>query len=164
MRNGKIYLVCLMMWFSHFFMGCNNTSKKGFYDYSSYSDLVRVPLIEPYEIISADQGNTFTFMLPFDKINKLYYTDQITPTDSIGINDNFIVLYTKGMNLGSNKTQAWFLIDIKNKDEVAFTKHEEFQEFIHSKKIGTIKLYDCKSIYSVFASKGSLPTEWPVTK
>ena len=131
---------------------CNEAGKKkeGFYEFSQTWDLYRVPLIDPFQVISADQGNTWT-LKRFDKEDVV---------SKVGINGSVMVVFSRRTALPGKMTQAWFVLRPDTKEEV-FTSETEYKSYLTSIGLGSVKLYDINQVFSDFDKYKKLPEEWP---
>jgi hypothetical protein len=132
-----------------------DSNKDKFYTVSHYQDLIRLPLIKPYEIYSADNG--FTWFLKFRFPEKIRKKDELGGVDSIGVHDNLIVAYSKLTYLPGEMTPAWFIVDVPNKDEKVFTKEKEYKDYLTNRKLESVKFYRPKEVFEKFEKSGKLP-------
>lgn len=73
-------------------MSCWNGNKKddGFYDYSRINYIYRLPIIEPYEITSPDNGSSWSIAFK----NNPPPTHGVQFLTNIGIRDSVFILYS----------------------------------------------------------------------
>jgi hypothetical protein len=152
-------------------VSCNSSDHKGkgeneFYTYSHDGDLCRIPMIEPYELISpacTDTNNWF-FNLPFQTIE---LENQISEIRTIGIKDSLIVIYRQDYYKpidGRECPDAWFVVDVAHKKDMVFTSENEYSAYLHANHVDTIILYRVGKVFKDFDEQDKLPTEWPVGK
>jgi len=154
-------IIIMLILISSLLFSCNLNNKKkeqGFYDYSRSGDLYRIPLIEPYEITSADKG--FTWIMEF-KGNSPPSKLGTGNIDSIGLTRSYCILYNRRADLPNGMSKAWFVIDANKNEEKVFTSDDEYQIFLKSRNLNSLKLYDIKAVFIDFDKKGILPPEWP---
>lgn len=96
------------------------SSQDEFYLNTHNGDLIRLPLIKPYELISADNG--VTWFLKFQFPEKIKNKTELDNVNLIGIHDSIIVAYSKLTYLPGEMTEAWFVIDVSNNDEFFLRK------------------------------------------
>lgn len=128
---------------------CKETNKESnFYEYSQKFDLYRLPLVKPYELISANKGFNWFFK------NNNFEIE----VDSVGISDSFIVIYSSSVykpELGG-RFEQWLVINHKT-NEISVNTFEEFKEF---KNNNNLTMYDVNEVYKVFNENLQLPTKW----
>jgi hypothetical protein len=59
-----------------------------------------------------------------------------------------------GINAG------WFVININNKTEKAFTQENEYLKYLKEQGIEEINLYEVNEVYKLFDAENRLPLEW----
>ncbi|MCW3127292.1 MAG: hypothetical protein JWO03_2950 [Bacteroidetes bacterium] len=139
------------------FTNCGPGRQTDFYDYSHISDLDRVPLIKPRDIVSADRGNTFTMPLWYSKL----HDNQVTGFDSVGVKGSCMAIHFDSFYTGSEMSEAWIVADTLRRDERMFTDRRSYIAYLDSGTGSGLKLYEVKMLYKNFADKGVLPDEWP---
>ena len=136
---------------------CDIPSSRGgdFYSYSKDGDLYRIPLLEPFEVYNSGSINySWSFDLPYK--NSGLVMDQIG-VDEVGvqIQDSILVLYSYRMSLPGKMSQAWFIVNLKEKKELYFTDSSKYYE--HISNIGGIELFRCEEIFKEFEETKKLP-------
>jgi hypothetical protein len=143
-----VIMICLPI-------GCNqsgnNQKKDGFYDYSQTLDLYRIPLIEPYQIISADRGYSWMF----ERAGLSNVVNQV------GIEDSVIVLYSSRTALNDGMSQAWFVLKAGTKEEKLFKTEEDYNKYLRLIGIDSIRIYEVNQVFAEFDKNKRLPPEWP---
>lgn len=136
---------------------CDN-SDRGFYDYSKREDIDRIPLIEPYELISSYGGQHWTMNFANDEFGtNIKWTGTI---DSVGVTGNYIVLYNHLSAIPNTYCPVWFVLNSKLKKGQYFITHKEYNQYLVSEKINDLKLYFTDSIFKIFDAKLELPNGW----
>lgn len=153
---------------------CNfgTDQQNDFYSYSRSGDLWRVPLIEPYEIISPTNSGSDDWFLVFDN-QTLQGPDyfhsrdefQLSSIQTIGILDSVIV--------ATNEREYWpklsgqypstLIIDMKTNDLFIFsTAHhsEELKERMKDLKIEKINMLGWNDVKIDFLENLKLPEDW----
>lgn len=157
--------------FALLFIGCNhNSSKQDFYSYSKSFDLWRLPLLEPYELISpTNSGYWFlTIKNPGFKNPDFYISGnefQLSNIESIGILDSVIVIHSTNIYWPklSGSYNTTLIIDSKNENKYIYS--DQHQRSALNDKLGelnvkSIKLYPIESVLKSFQADLSLPKEW----
>jgi hypothetical protein len=143
----SVIVICLLT-------GCNqsenNQKKDGFYDYSQTLDLYRIPLIEPYQIISADRG--YSWMFERGGLSNV--------VNKVGIEDSVIVLYSSRTALVDGMSQAWFVLKAGSKEEKVFKTEEDYNKYLRFIGIDSIRIYEVNQVFTEFDKTKRLPPEW----
>lgn len=105
------------------------TNTNHFYDTRKINDLYRVPLLEPIELISADEDSWFLAVNSFKKGVKRMHVE------AVGITDSILVGYVSSVYLDSKMTKAWYVIDYPEKKIEYFTDSHAYQQEIAKKGI-----------------------------
>ena len=73
--------------------------------------------------------------------------------------DSTILLYAKPGNInGEVKTEAWWVLDMKNEIEIAFTNEEEFLDYLKEKKgINNPEMIEIDKVWNQFKKEHYLP-------
>lgn len=129
----------------------NNSTDMEFYNFSKTSDLYRLPLVKPHELISADRG-----FLWFYKGNNIDIE-----VDSIGISDLFIVIYSSSVYKPklSGRFEQWLVINHTTNEAKTINTLSEYESFKKNNNI-TVKLYSVNEVFDVFNKSLQLPSEW----
>lgn len=147
-----IYSIVFLLSSCNFLNSSDKQSNKQneFYNYYQDGDLSRIPLIEPYFIYSADNGENWVFDVPFGGFLQGL---QISSIRSIAVNDSLFFLYSDLISLPGETSPAWFVFDIDNKTSKYFTDYSLFiSEYPKAKKMQSVK-----KLFSDFKSKNYLP-------
>lgn len=141
-------------------MSCwNNAKEEGFYEYSRISYIYRLPVIEPYEITSPDNGANWTITF---KNNPSSIHDGAQFLTKIGIHDSIFIVYSpRDLSFSSDHPQVWALIDIPKKEEKVFTSEKDYKVYLRAKGIEDLKLHDINALFIDFDKNKRLPPEWP---
>jgi hypothetical protein len=157
--NKKIIGIFFLLLFG---VSClpDKKSKKGFYEYSRRSDLCRIPLIEPLELISAARGveGTWTYNLIYGGIRN---THNIGFSEKVGIYDSMIIIYSSNAYVYDQMTPAWFVIDRRKKVEKAFIDTAAYARFLKINKMPTVQLHNIATLFWEFEKSQKLPPGWP---
>ena len=130
-------------------------SNDSFYTSSKEGDLYRIPLIKPIQVISSvGIDSDWLLRLPYQSIDRL----RQIKVDSLTVVDSVIIIDAGLVSLPGETTQAWFIIDNKNRTEKIYTTKEAYIKDLVS--IGTkedTKLYEVNGVYRKFKEKGKTP-------
>ena len=155
--NNKILKVLLLL--SIFFI-CSCINDKGnpvpdfvkhqdsFYTVSSDFDLIRFPLIKPYEVASIDDGSQWSIRSNVEPKNIKEINDINSIAGLAHIKDCFLV-HSKGSTViqGQEVNEAWYVIIPRDTVTKSFMKETDFYEYI--KKEG-VKSFKWESPLSLF--------------
>lgn len=126
-----------------------------FYTTSKDGDLYLIPLVKPIQVISTiGYGKSWIIKLPYQQLQNI----RTIEVNSLTVIDSIIVVYAGLMSLPGETTEAWFLIETKNKTEKLYTTEDEFIKGI--KEVGISKLpqlYEINELYRQFKEEGILP-------
>jgi hypothetical protein len=147
-NNRKI----VMLLFTCVLFSCfnNNNEKKFYCDTMAESDVRRLPIIEPYEFVTADTSTFWNlFWSPESKKN---FPSWGYSADSINYEKGFIFIHSSGnvLSLG--------VVDLKNERVISFKNRDEFYEFSDTNNLSG-KLYSVSSIYRSWVITKKLPWE-----
>lgn len=157
-----------------FLSACSYLSEEpaDFYSYSKDGDLWRVPLLEPYEIVSATNSDMNDWALIVDNPSisgpdfELFGDQfQFSGLLKVGIQDSIIVL--------ENTNEYWpklsgsypglLIVNTKTSELLIYSK-EHHQSAIHSKfkELGIVGMvmHDWRSLKEHFLEKQELPKGW----
>lgn len=160
MERNKIIKAILFLMISTSIGSCNlgTLKKKGFYDYSRISYIYRLPLIEPYEIQSPDNGNIWTLGFrtsPPPSIMGVQFLSKV------GIKQSIIVVYSKNdFSHSSEHPELWTVINTSAQTENIFLTADKYERYLKSQNIHDIKLYDINEVFKIFDTEKRLPIEW----
>jgi hypothetical protein len=158
------------------FFSCQNIDRKtDFYSYSKRWDLWRVPILEPYEIVSpteaVDVHNWHLIIKKprihgrdyFDQFNE--YEFQLSGIDSIGVIDSILVFKSSNEywpRLGGNY-KTTFIIDAKKGEQYIFSDEhhqKELRNMLHRLGADRVKLYYAQEVKDNFRAHLKLPEGW----
>jgi hypothetical protein len=135
--------------------GCKE-KKNNFYSYNYYSDVFRFPLIEPYEIISADKKETWSFIIDDDLLcGGRCYLGNI---DKVSVIDSVILLHSLDA-FSFRGRSGWLVIDLRNGSK-NFYEEVHFQNKLLEMNISNYKMHDFRSVCAKFQEMLELPSEW----
>lgn len=155
------------------FTACHNeTPRVDFYSYTKRWDLWRVPILEPYEIVSPTNDSSWFFIIKKPNIHhKDYYNDNnkfelhLSGIDSIGVKNSLIVLKSKKHYWPrlSGEYKTTLIVNTKSGEQFIYSnKHhtKELSDKLHELKIEDTKLYRFTAIKDNFQSTQTLPADW----
>ena len=156
MRKTLIYFPIMAC----FFICCNLKDKKEtnrFYNYSRINYIYRLPIIEPYEITSPDNGASWSIAFK----NFPPPTHGVQFLTKIGVKDSVFIVYSpRDLSFSSDHPEVWVVVNTR-KDERVFTTENEYKRYLLTQGINEIKLYDINTVFREFEEKVILPPEWP---
>jgi hypothetical protein len=140
-----------------FLISCNN--HRSFYEYSTKEDLYRIPLIEPYELITNFGTDDYRHEEPYTtwdlKLIYGHYPFSSARAEGINITNGVIYGYRPG---NSDQVERRFVIIPKEREEIIFKDQEkEWRSFLASKGIDSIKFYNVWEVFDKFRSDKTLP-------
>src|SRR5688500_12580529 len=98
----KIKIIIFSLLFFALFSCQSKTKKDDFYSYTKRWDLWRVPILEPYEIISPTNTGDWFFVIKNPKLRHADYFDpgdeyefQLSSIDSLGIADSVLIFKSR---------------------------------------------------------------------
>jgi hypothetical protein len=131
-------------------VGCNNQQQKKFYcDTLMDGDVWRLPIIEPFELITVDT-NTFWSLHWSEELNKTYLTDYYN-ADSITYRDGLIIILN---NQGNVFNQG--IIDVKQEKVIKFKTRDDFYKYAIEDSL-LHKMYSVKDLFRQYKQNGYLP-------
>lgn len=128
----------------------------GFYTLSKIDDLYRIPLVEPYQVISTwGIGGDWFIKFPYGEVagQEGVGVIAVTVIDSIILFQSTKTYFPKD----SEMRYAWFLIDSKDKSQEIYKTEDEFLQDLARRGITKPVLYDVDSLYAQFQITQSLP-------
>jgi len=163
----SIYFILLTL----VFFGCKPTqTKQDFYSYSKSSDLWRLPLLEPFELISpTNSSDWFLVIKNPDFTNPVFYTSgdefQLSNIESVGILDSVIVIHSTNIYWPklSGSYNTTLIIDTKTQNKHIYSNQyhrSDLNDKLGELNIKSIKLYPLESVLKSFQTNLSLPKEW----
>ncbi len=142
-------------------MGCQHKKSKdnNFYNYIRDRDLDRVPLIQPYEIISADKGEYWQLRnQEFDYKEKQYYNEGV---EKVGIYLNYIILYTSSTYFDYKMTELWVVINTNSDSTSYYIEEDKYKTGIRKMGIKlSVTLYTTTEVFKQYEDNFTLPKEW----
>lgn len=148
----------IILLFSLVISSCESNTKKmkdEFYTTHTSGDLIRIPLIKPLELVSPDEGDSWFFKPKFGQIDKNNL--EIDNVSKFGIVDSVIIVYSERIYINSQMGEVWFVTDLKNKTEIAFTSNKEYIKHLNSININLNRLHNCNETFMKFRENGELP-------
>lgn len=144
-----------------FLTTCNSGSGKkevGFYDYSKIDYIYRLPLIEPYEITSPDNG--VNWILAFKGTSPPSHGVQFLT--KVGMKDSVFVVYSpRDLSFSSDHPNVWAVVDVEKKEEKLFTNEWEYKAYLTNRGMGDISLYEINTVFKRFDNDKTLLVQWP---
>jgi hypothetical protein len=150
----------------------NNSQKDNFYSYSKTLDLWRVPILEPYEIVSATNTDDWVFVLknPMLKHKDYFnpgenYDFQLSSIDSVGVVDSILIFKSKSLywpKLGGDYKTTLF-VNAKTREQFIYSdKHhsQEIAQKIKDLRIREVNLYNFAEVKQRFQADMTLPKGW----
>jgi hypothetical protein len=166
-------LYCILIVFT-VSTSCNfrTESMNDFYAYSKVGDLWRVPLIEPYEVVSpanSGPGEWFIIIKNHKAEGPNYFRSgdefQFSSIKTIGILDSVIV--------ATNENEYWpklsghypstLIIELKTNKQYLFSNQHhknELNEKIRELEIGNIEMMEWNNIKNEYLANLKLPIRW----
>jgi hypothetical protein len=154
----RFILVCIFLLLIIVFL---NDSRRGFYGYSKADiDLIRIPLIEPYEIVSADRdGESWGIMYDNPILSDDFATGM--SVDSVGLKADMIIFYSRHTVTTGRMGAVWYVFNTHLKSGKLFTQEERYQQFLKTTYQGSsVKLYAPEMMWEKFKDNYELPAEW----
>jgi hypothetical protein len=136
-------LVLPLLIAAYFFFSHSNKEEVAFYKepmVRNENDVWRLPLIEPYELITADCCKAWNFQ-------KSGFQANFT-ADSVNLENDCIIFYGYPNEYG--------LLDIKRKRIVRFNNYRQFADALNARGISA-KLFYTETVYNNWCATGQLP-------
>lgn len=151
----------LLIVFMCFSCGNPNQEKGGqveqedsFYTAAKEGDLYRVPLVKPIQIISTNGiGSDWILKFPYRQIKN----KKSVEVSAVNVVDSLIIVYSESTYLPGAMTEAWFLIDTKNKTEVVYQNENDYVKGLAEIKIKEPRLIEINQLYGEFKETQKLP-------
>lgn len=146
----------------------NNSGKKqqdNFYLTGAGWDWLRLPLIKPYYAMcpslnrDSDEKKPWDVELYSDLLYSAHNIKYLNIQDSIiyilcgSVNDNLDSTIVKGNIVA----KAWFIVDVKRKEENHFLQEQEFYAYVKKRKYPKPVWQNIDSIHNKFGETGKLP-------
>ena len=155
MGNGKTIIILAVLLMSCNYNNMNN--KNDFYSYSKFGHNDRIPLIEPYALISDREGKWIFQSEEMGDKNSI----NEWPVISIGIIDSTNIV-VNAWRMGSNTYMIWLIVNVNDDKSIEFKKEEDYLTYLRTLHGDSVKLFsDFEAIYKEFDKEnGTLPPEW----
>lgn len=144
LRNYKhIAISCLLV------IGCGPTevTEKNFYTQELLeSDVLRLPIKFPYDLITIDQSSPWQSGVSLSERLGTFLI-----IDSINVKDKYIFL-----NTSSTPSRKYIILDLENKEIPRFLDRVEYLGKLDSLKIRS-KLFPIDSIFTIWKNQKTLP-------
>ena len=153
MRTGIIFLFTFFL-----IVSCwNNNQQQGFYDYSRVSYIYRLPIVDPYEITSPDNGVNWIIELKTNS-SPSHEAQFLT---KIGIHDSMLVVYSPRDLSVPGHPQGWVVVDIPIKEEKIFSNESDYKLYLRQKGVKDMQFRNVNDVFADFDKIKKLPPEWP---
>lgn len=147
-------------------------AEEGFYAYNKDGDLWRVPLIEPYEVVSptnSDMNDWFLVVeagiIKTENYDVFGDEEQFTDIRNVAIQDSVIILDLEKhyWPLLSSDFDTKVVLDARNHELFAYpsVQDNDFEIKINDLGIETPRFYDWQSVKSSFLDSLGRPDGWP---
>ncbi|MFM2000350.1 MAG: hypothetical protein RL204_2297 [Bacteroidota bacterium] len=144
LRNYKhIAISCLLL------IGCRpaEVTEKNFYTQELLeSDVLRLPIKFPYDLITIDQSSPWQSGVSLSERLGTFLI-----IDSINVKDKYIFFNTR-----STPSRKYIILDLENNDIPRFLDRDEYLGKLDSLKIRS-KLFPVDSIFSIWRNQKTLP-------
>jgi hypothetical protein len=167
-NNICIILVLLLTTTCNF----SNSEEKDFYSFSKSGDLWRVPLIEPYEVVSPSNSGSNDWFLIIRNNNiegpNFYNIDdafQLSSIKEIGIFDSVIVAKSESVYWPklSGEYPSTLIIDVKTGKQYLYSDQHhqsELNETLVKLEIEEIKMFKWDKVKNDFIPNMKVPEDW----
>jgi hypothetical protein len=150
---------------------CNNqTGKNDFYSYTRSGDLWRLPLAEPYELISPTNtpDGWFLVLKPHPTLHPDFMNSgdefQLSAIDSAGISKSVIVLHSTNLYWPrlSGSFQSTLILDTASHNVWLYPDQqvEKIRTRLNELKVTAIRLLPIEPVIRQFQDSLKLPDEW----
>lgn len=133
-------------------MGGNDSG--GFYEASRRADLMRVPLVEPYEVMSTDGKEWMIDIRGKDIRDEL----TIAEIESVGVYQGQVLAFTREDRFFAK--HAYYLIHAAERREVAYDDLDDLKDAIAPAKVEDFQMQPIRALFENFDGGGALP--WDV--
>lgn len=134
-------------------VGCRFSpqSSGSFYTHSKRGDLYRIPLIEPFELISADQHYWFIEISDSSsgQIEQL-------EVEAFFVDPPYVVTHTKSSDFSGRMSPVWVIIEEGEDTEIHFDE-KSFSESARRHGYLDLPFLQPSEVFSIFESTGELP-------
>lgn len=168
----KTNIAVILLLFTALLSCQGRTKKANFYSYTKKWDLWRVPILEPYEIISPTNSEDWTLIIKHPKLSHKDYFNpgdeydfQLTSIDSVGVADSILIFKSQSLYWPklSGDYRTTLIINAKTKEQFIFSdKHHqsESRQKLKSLKAENIPLFSFDKVKQDFQTKRTLPEGW----
>jgi hypothetical protein len=150
----------------------DETRQDDFYSYTKEWDLWRVPILDPYEIVSPTNSDDWFLIIKQPKLSHKDYFNpgddyefQLTDIDSVGVTDSILVFKSRREywpKLGGDY-RTTLIINAKTKEQFIFSDEHhqsEIRQKLKSLKVENVLLYSFEKVKQDFQTKRILPEGW----
>lgn len=150
----------------------NETRQDDFYSYTKKWDLWRVPILDPYEIVSPTNSDDWFLIIKQPKLSHKDYFNpgddyefQLTNIDSVGVADSILVFKSRREYWPklSGEYATTLIINTKTKEQFIFSDEHhqsEIRQKLKSLKVENMLLYSFEEVKQDFQTKQILPKGW----
>lgn len=128
---------------------CTQKGEEKFYCDITREGIWRMPIIEPFELITSDTTDTWNLYSIAGTSEEIFQYS----ADSIGYSNGKIVISSRYSHLRLG------VVDIKNNKVIEFSNRESFYEY-ERKDSFLHKLYKSNDIFNVYKKKGGKSLPW----
>jgi len=135
-------------------VGClSTTTQFDFCATSKVGDVFRVPLRVPYELRSAD---SYSWSMEWNHAMKNNIIG-LSNIQAVGVTDSLILLNLGRHHFQSRMTEVWFLLDMSNKSDLAFTDKTLVEDYFSSNGQKMPTVHAPQALFSKYKMGGKLP-------
>lgn len=151
----------------------NSSEGNDFYSAQKVEDLWRVPLLDPFEVVSPDEDSWFLIWenanitaSDYAEFDDLF---QFTYIERIGILDSVLVLENSHENwpLLSGAYPSTLVLDVKTMQGFLYSREhhaEALSKKLQELGIDTVQMLNWSNLKNTFQEKGDLPAAWSHVK
>ena len=127
--------------------------KDDFYIKERGLDMIRLPLIKPYEVLRLNGSNEWIMNLEAGTLQfSVSNVKEVNVIDSIIVVHSSDITYLRGEKVGN----AWFIIKPSQQSEQGFTVESEFLSELKNQGINKPVFYNIDELYKEFVETGKL--------
>lgn len=168
----KTHVAVILLLFSALLSCQSKTNKADFYGYTKRGDLWRVPILEPYEIVSPTNSDDWTLIIKHPKLSHKDYFNpgdeyefQLTSINSVGVADSILVFKSQRLYWPklSGDYKTTLIINARTKEQFIFSDvhhQSEIRQKLKSLKAENTTLYSFDKVKRDFQVKRTLPQGW----
>jgi hypothetical protein len=136
-----------------------NDSDRNFYSAPYKEDLMRIPLIFPYELFIQNSADSDYFPTHGWNLNFLHnkFLGYVSHVNVSYINIEKRIIYGHGKDGKTPAPNFWFVIIPYQKFEEIFAKEKEWKDFLQSKSVNPQKLFSVWTVFEDFKNNETLP-------